>query len=194
MSEKKRILTTGEIAEYCGVNFRTVIRWIDRGILKSFKLPGRGDNRVQIQDFLDFLRVHDMPVPEELQETSRRVLIVEDDRGMARAIQRALQRAGFETEVAVDGFSAGALFGTFKPAVATVDLQIPGMSGLEVLKFVRSKEDLKGTKVLIVSASPPDDLDAALFSGADDVLEKPFSSKILVEKVCRLAGVPIEKG
>ena len=44
---KKEILTTGDIAKYCNVNFRTVVRWVERGLLKSHKLPGRGDNRIQ---------------------------------------------------------------------------------------------------------------------------------------------------
>lgn len=60
-------LTTGEIAEYCDVNSRTVIRWIQRGHLRAYQLPGRGDNRVAVEDFLRFLKRHRMPVPEELQ-------------------------------------------------------------------------------------------------------------------------------
>ena len=65
---EKRTLTTGEIAHYCGVNFRTVIRWIKRGYLNAFQLPGRGDNRVEMRDFLAFLERHNLPIPEELQE------------------------------------------------------------------------------------------------------------------------------
>ena len=40
-----KTLTSGEIATYCDVNLRTVIRWIESGKLKGFKLPGRGNNR-----------------------------------------------------------------------------------------------------------------------------------------------------
>lgn len=67
---ERQVLTTGEIAKYCGVNSRTVIRWIERGHLRAYHLPGRGDSRVEVQDFLDFLRRHQMPVPEEFQEFS----------------------------------------------------------------------------------------------------------------------------
>jgi len=63
----KRTLTTGEIARYCGVNFRTVIRWIKRGYLNAFQLPGRGDNRVEVEDFLIFLKKNNIPIPEEFQ-------------------------------------------------------------------------------------------------------------------------------
>ena len=70
---EKRTLTTGEIAQYCGVNFRTVIRWIKRGYLNAFQLPGRGDNRVEIGDFMAFLEKHNIPIPEELQSVERDV-------------------------------------------------------------------------------------------------------------------------
>ncbi len=65
---QKDIFTTGDIAKYLGVNFRTVGRWIKKGYLKAFQLPGRGDNRVTREDFFEFLQEHGMPVPEELQQ------------------------------------------------------------------------------------------------------------------------------
>lgn len=68
---ERQVLTTGEVAKYCGVNPRTVIRWIERGHLKAYHLPGRGDSRVEVHDFLSFLREHEMPIPEELLEPSR---------------------------------------------------------------------------------------------------------------------------
>ena len=188
---EKPSLTTGEIAEYCGVNFRTVIRWIKRGHLKAYQLPGRGDNRVEIQDFLNFLREHDMPVPDDFKKFSYRVLIVDDDPSMAKNIQRVLYRAGFETEIALDGFQAGTLAESFTPTVITLDLKMPGLSGLEVVKFARTRDNLKHIKILIISAMPQKDLDEALETGADDVLEKPFNNVELIEKVSLLMGVRI---
>lgn len=190
----KRILTTGDIAELCGVNFRTVIRWIQRGHLKAFQLPGRGDNRILMKDFLEFLRVNKMPVPEELEGTSEpRVLIVEDDRRMAQSIQRVLKRKGFQTMVSLDGFMAGVVATTFKPTVMTLDLKMPSLGGLEVLKGIRKNPDLAGIKILVVSAMPQEELEDALAAGADDVLEKPFANADLVSKVASLAGVRLSK-
>lgn len=71
----KQALTTGEAAKYCGVNFRTVIRWIDRGHLGAYKLPGRGDNRIPINGFVDFLRKNDMPIADELLSSDRQLLL-----------------------------------------------------------------------------------------------------------------------
>jgi excisionase family DNA binding protein len=189
---KKRFLTTGNIAELCGVNFRTVVRWIHRGHLKAHQLPGRGDNRVAVKDFIAFLRENGMPIPEELQPPVPKVLIVEDDEKMAKAMQRALKRKGFETMVASEGFLAGTLALIFKPMVITLDLKMPGLGGLEVLKAIRDLPDLADVKVLVVSAMPRDQLDEAMAAGADDVLDKPFRNKKLVEKVAELADVELE--
>lgn len=181
---KKRFLTTGDIAELCGVNFRTVIRWIDKGLIKAHQLPGgRGDNRVQPGDFIEFLKENNMPIPEEFDTPGQRVLIVEDEKPMAKAIQRALKRAGFETMMASDGFLAGMIAMSFKPAVITLDLKMPGLGGLEVLKALRNEDELQSTKILIVSAMPEEQLEEALRAGADDILEKPFKNKELVAKI-----------
>ena len=51
----QRVLTTGEVARFCGVNFRTVLRWIERGQLVAYRLPGRGDHRIKMDDFLAFM-------------------------------------------------------------------------------------------------------------------------------------------
>ena len=53
-----KTLTSGDIAQYCDVNLRTVIRWLESGKLKGFKLPGRGNNRVLVSDFIEFLERH----------------------------------------------------------------------------------------------------------------------------------------
>ncbi len=189
MQNRTKSLTTGEIAKQCGVNQRTVIRWIERGQLKAYQLPGRGDNRVQPQDLLLFLQQHGMPVPETLQPTNRRVLIVDDEPSMAKAMARVLRRAEFDTVIACDGFQAGSLLYSHKPVVMTLDLQMPGINGFEVLKFVRATEQLQAQKILVISAMPERDLKKALEMGADAVLEKPVDNRVLVETVARLASV-----
>ncbi len=186
---EKRYLTTGDIAEMCDVNYRTVIRWVETGHLKAFQLPGgRGDRRVLPEDFVAFLDQNGMPLPKELRPPEKAVLVVDDDQDMAKAIQRTLKRAGFEVLVATDGFVAGALAATFKPAVITLDLKMPGLGGLAILKAIRNTPDME-TRILVVSAMPAEELAEARAAGADDVLEKPFKNADLVAKVATLAEV-----
>ncbi len=178
-----QVLTTGEAAKYCGVNFRTVIRWIERGRLKAYKLPGRGDHRIQVEDFVHFLRENRMPVPEELAGHYRTVLVIEDQPEMAAAIRRVLKRAGYEVELAQDGFVAGTLLSRCKPALITLDLKMPGIDGYQVLNYIREHEEHAQAKVLVISAETREGLERALREGADDVLSKPFDNSELLDKV-----------
>lgn len=187
--QPKQILTTGEIAKYCGVNFRTVIRWIERGRLKAYQLPGRGDNRVSVEDFLEFLRINNMPVPDDFSQKDRRVLIVESDPHVARQFEGTLQQSGFQTSVASDGFHAGSLLGTFRPSVMLLDLKIPGLSAKDVVNFVRKAGGSERVKVVLVAPDTPaigGEVENVRSSGADDVLRRPFSSEELVAKVNQL--------
>lgn len=178
-----KVLTTGEAAKYCGVNFRTVIRWIERGKLKAYKLPGRGDHRIQVEDFVAFLQSNAMPVPDELGSQKRSVLVIEDQPEMASAIRRVLIRQGFEVQVAHDGFSAGTLLASMKPGLVTLDLKMPGMDGYEVLRFIRSHEEHSQTRVLVISAETSAGLERAVALGASDILPKPFENEELLNRV-----------
>jgi excisionase family DNA binding protein len=187
----KRILTTGEIANYCGVNFRTVIRWIQRGQLRAYQLPGRGDNRVEVHNFILFLRENNIPIPRDFLHLARRVLVVEDDPVVAQTIERVLVKHNFDVFNAQDGFSAGSLLREHLPCVMTLDLRMPGLGGFDVIEYVRLAPDLSRTKILVVSALEDIELDRARLLGADDILQKPFELEELARRVVRLAGVEL---
>jgi excisionase family DNA binding protein len=181
----KQVLTTGDVAKYCGVHFRTVTRWIHKGHLKAFHLPGRDDSRIFAQDFLQFLKSHGIEVPKELNETGSIVnaLIVEDDPIMARTIKRALVSLGIECEIASDGFRAGVLLGSMAPKLITLDLNMPGLGGLKVLEMVRTIESAKDSFVLIISGMEEAHLKKAVSKGANAYLKKPFTKTELEQAV-----------
>ncbi|CAI8244713.1 MAG: Sporulation initiation phosphotransferase F [Marinobacterium sp. xm-d-530] len=186
-----KTLSTGEIAKLCDVNLRTVIRWIERGALKGFKLPGRGNNRVRVEDFLAFLVEHEIPIPAELQEDSRKVLVVDDEPAIARALQRVLRKHGLVAEVAADGFQAGTKLMKDRPILVTLDLSMPGLSGYDVLSFVRETPEIASTKILVISALGGEALQKAIDLGADAILNKPFDNHELVEVINKLVGAPV---
>ncbi|MGY8822320.1 MAG: response regulator [Candidatus Latescibacterota bacterium] len=121
------------------------------------------------------------------ENKKERVLIVDDDRSSARAIERTLRRAGFETEIAMDGFSAQAMLQSFAPSVMTLDLMMPGLDGHGVLQSMSENKQTSNTGTLVISGMPEENLRSALLQGADDVLSKPYENKTLVEKVMSLA-------
>ena len=73
-------LSTRQVARYCQVNFKTVLKWIEEGKLKGYKLPDSGVNKIQPGDLLDFLERFHFPVPAELKGAGiPRILIVDDE-------------------------------------------------------------------------------------------------------------------
>lgn len=177
------VYTTGEVAKFTGVNFRTVIRWIERGELEGYKLPGRGDHRVTKSSILAFMQQHSIPVPSELSEQERKALVVDDDLLMAKAIARVLKRDDWEVRIANDGFEAGMELAGFKPSLLILDLKMPSMDGYAVLALTRSTPGYEGLKILVVSAQDKLDLEMAVKKGADEVLSKPFENERLLSIV-----------
>lgn len=183
------VLTSREAGQHCGVSFRTVIRWIERGDLAAYRLPGRGDYRIALSDLQEFTRRHGLPEPVAAagaSAPSNRVLIVDDDALMARAIQRVLRPAGYDTLIATDGFQAGSLLHSFAPSLMTLDLQMPGLDGFGVLRFLRDSAPRPDLRVLVVSGESGQRLREARDLGAHETLAKPFDNEQLLATVRRL--------
>lgn len=193
ISETAPVLTSREAGQCCGVSFRTVIRWIERGDLAAYRLPGRGDYRIALADLRDFASRHGLPEPViagDAPGRSNRILIVDDEPSMARAIQRVLRPAGYETLIATDGFQAGSMLHSFAPALMTLDLQMPGLDGFGVLRFLRDSKPRPKLRVLVVSGESELRLREARELGADETLAKPFINEQLLATVRELLARP----
>jgi len=184
----KQILTTGDVAKYCGVNLRTVIRWIERGHLKAYKLPGRGDNRIQMDDFLSFLDRNQMPVPEPLKQSAPNLLVVEKDGVIRDAIEAALGDRPVNIQSVSNGFQAGVVISSFNPNLIVIDLDsVPEEAG-DIIGYLHSSQETENTHTLVLSSTPDDDRNRLLKAGADDVLGKPLESTDFVKAYKRLCG------
>lgn len=115
------------------------------------------------------------------------LLLVEDDTVLGRAVQRGLVESGHCCEWARDGADAIHRTGTDRYDAVILDLMLPDMTGLELLRRIRHAEDT--TPVLALTAlGSVDDRVAGLNAGADDYLVKPFAFAELVarlEAICR---------
>ena len=187
----KKALTTYDIAEHCQVVPRTVNQWINEGKLKAYRTPGN-HSRVQVDDFLNFLKKYNMPLPDDviIIKNNKRVLVVDDDHGMVDAIHRILLREKvYDLEVAYDGFEAGEKFADFKPDLVILDIRMPGMDGNQLCSRIRANQKNKDVKVLLISGEIGEkEINRIKESGADDFLEKPFTNKALKEKIEMLLG------
>ncbi|SDK51099.1 helix-turn-helix domain-containing protein [Microbulbifer yueqingensis] len=177
------VLTTGEAARYCGVNFRTVIRWIERGQLKAYKLPGRGDHRICVEDFVGFLQDNAMPVPTELAAASRKVLVLAQRPELIATGRQALQQGGFEVEVAGNSFVAGTMLAAAKPALLVIDAGLEQANAFAIIDHLRSRGEFANVRVLVVTEAGDNDSQRWLEGGADAVIQGPADRAELVAKV-----------
>ncbi len=185
-------LTFDEIANYCKLPIEQVISWAEKGALVAKPAACIPDSRVKITSLINCLDQHGIALPERLKATSKRVLIIDDDRSMANALQRALRRAGYETFIAEDGFSAGSLLERLDPVLVTLDLSMPGLDGFDVLRYIRHQPRYRGLKVLVISALPDNQLQRAIDLGANDALSKPFDNTELQQRIASLIAETAE--
>ena len=109
------------------------------------------------------------------------VLVVEDERELARLIGRELESAGYRVLTAKDGEMALALHRAERPDAVVLDWMLPGLDGLEVLRRVRRDSS---TPILMLTARGEEvDRVMGLEVGADDYLTKPFSTRELLARV-----------
>jgi two-component system OmpR family response regulator len=111
-----------------------------------------------------------------------RVLIVEDEKGLAESMRRGLVGEGFVVDVFHDGVDGLWAASEFSYDVAILDIMLPGMNGYQVLKEVRDREIW--TPVIMLTAKDGEyDQTDAFDLGADDYMTKPFSFKVLVARL-----------
>lgn len=117
--------------------------------------------------------------------TPIRVLLVDDEPALTNLLKMALHYEGWEIEVARDGQEAIAKYAEFQPDLLVLDIMLPDIDGLQILRTVRESETYTPTLFLTARNSVLDRV-TGLTAGADDYLTKPFS---LEELVARLRGL-----
>ena len=122
-----------------------------------------------------------------------RILIVEDDPAVASMLELTFSLEGYATETVTDGSAALARLGGSPVDVLVLDVMIPEVDGLAVLRDLRSRPSWDQTKVIVSTALASDaDLWAGWSAGADYYLTKPFDLDHLREVVSRfVTGVPV---
>lgn len=112
---------------------------------------------------------------------SATIALVDDDRNILTSVSIALQTEGFLTRVYSDGESALKALVENPPDLAVLDIKMPKMDGLELLRRLREKSMIP----VIFLTSKDDELDEALglAMGADDYIAKPFSQRLLIARI-----------
>jgi two-component system, OmpR family, response regulator MprA len=117
----------------------------------------------------------------ESETATGRVLVVEDDQAIADVLRRTLRQEGHEVRSATDGEEALTAAAEFMPDLVILDLGLPKVDGVEVLRRLRAADDVP---VLILTARADlDDRVEGLDTGADDYLVKPFERQELLARM-----------
>ena len=111
----------------------------------------------------------------------QKVLIVDDDNNIAELISLYFTKECFDTMIVNDGESALSTFDTFKPDLIMLDLMLPGLSGTEVCREIRSNSRVP---IIMLTAKDSEvDIVVGLELGADDYITKPYSSRELLARI-----------
>jgi len=117
------------------------------------------------------------------------VLIADDDEDILALVDRALSESGYEVLLARDGVRALAMVREQKPALALLDVSMPGLDGYEVTSAVKNDPATKDTIVILFTArSEASDVEKGYDAGADDYIMKPFTLKTLQSRVAVALG------
>ena len=115
---------------------------------------------------------------------AQRILVVDDDKQIARLIRSYLEQAGFQVNVAHDGETALHALRRERPDLVVLDLMLPDRDGWDVTRTVRSDPSLAATPIIMVTARVEDtDRIVGLELGADDYVTKPFNPREVVARV-----------
>jgi len=124
-----------------------------------------------------------------------RILVIEDERALTDVLTYNLQREGYESVIAHDGQEGLRKAQTLLPDLILLDLMLPAMSGLDVCRELRAGERTRDIPIIMLTAKAEETDQVVGFKmGADDYVTKPFSVKVLLERIKavqrRLDGPP----
>jgi excisionase family DNA binding protein len=181
-----RLLTSHEVGALLQVNPSSVKKWVNEGRIAAFRTPG-GHRRIRAADLVAFLDVHKMPIPDSLQSScKRRLLIVDDDAVHLRFIERRLKAhsAWLAVETSNNGIDALVRVGEWKPHLIVLDVFMPELDGLEVCRRLKTRKETRSIDIVIASAQLTPEL-AALGqeAGAIACMAKPIDLKALLDRL-----------
>jgi CheY-like chemotaxis protein len=119
-----------------------------------------------------------------------RVLAIDDQQLVLLPLQKRLVELGYEVKIETDASKGLKLYDSFTPDLVIVDINMPGVSGLEVVKYIRASK-LSSTPIMVLSGNTQDDIITEGFElGINDYMKKPLSLNEICARVKRLIGAP----
>ena len=180
------LFTSFQAADYCGVSYMTVKRWILADKLNAHRTPG-GHYRILKRDLQLFMLKNSIPIPEDDEIISKKVLIIDDDKLLRNILEKYLKKQRFEVITAEDGYDACIKLNKYSPDIIILDLIMPKMNGFRICELIKNNPDTKDIKLIILTGyASEENIEKAYKYGVDYVLSKPVKVEDLLEKIYSL--------
>jgi len=186
-SKPKRFYTTGDVARYCEVDVNTVKRWIRGGSLEAFSTPS-GHYRIARDRFIAFVKAQGFTYDPVYFGDGRQptdILIVANDLEQLDLFTYLIDRVykDIRIETASNDFDGYQKIHHNQPRIVILDLNISDISGLEFLRVVRSKNEFRDLKILVIYDHLTDETRAELkHLKVNGIIAKPLNEKVLKEQ------------
>lgn len=184
----EKTFTTFEVARLCGVFHTTVINWVNKGKLKARVTPG-GHRRIPLSELVPFMKKYEMPIPSDIEDGHKQVLILDDEPMMTRLLEKGFgkHKDRYAVQVANNPVEGLVQIGKKLPHLLVLDLLMPVMDGFQVCQILKSNPATKGMKIVAISGKKltPAQKDF-LSENCDAFLQKPFELADLVKAVDKL--------
>ncbi len=183
------VMTSFQAAEYCKVTPSTLKNWIKSKGLKAHRTAG-GHFRLNKEDLQEFMKYHNIPIPEKEKVIRKRVLIVDDDMLVRETLAKLLRTGTSYLDVATakDGFDAGIQVSQFDPDILLLDLIMPNIDGFSVCESIKKNPMTQDIKIIVLTGFGSDEnVRRAYECGADKVLNKPIKNEKLLKEVASMA-------
>ncbi len=119
---------------------------------------------------------------EAQEKSSKKILVVDDEKKFSMLLKKFFSKSGYIVEVAFDGLDAGLKAAHFQPAIILLDINLPGLNGLEVCKNLKNNPRTKNMTIIVISASLQYTEKAVLSAGGDMFVKKPVNFQNLLER------------
>jgi len=160
------------MAKILHVAVGSVINWVDDGQINAIITPG-GHRKIPYKDVVRFLKSHNYDIPQELL-MKKLVYIVDDEDAIHTFFQEIFKTIdGFDLRDFFSGTEALISMGKSQPEIMIVDIMMPDIDGIQVIKNIRANESFNDIHIIAISGSI-DKKDESLNAGANVFLKKPF--------------------
>lgn len=116
-----------------------------------------------------------------MEGTIGKILVVDDDENIREVLKMYLENSGYDTKTAADGKEAQEIFVEYKPDLVVLDIMLPYVDGVDVLKWIR--KDYETPVIMLTAKGDTFDKVLGLELGADDYMVKPFEPKEVIARI-----------